>query len=135
VATLSKAIVVDASPADVWDAVRDFGNAHHRLFPNTLQESTLEGDERVVTFGNGRSVHETLVTSDDEAMRLVYAIIGGDLRHYNASLVVTPQEKGSRVVWTVDLLPHDAASTISRIMDGGLADMKATLEATPSASS
>jgi hypothetical protein len=135
VATISKEITVSIAPADAWDAIRDFGNAHKRLFPNMLHETTLEGEERVVTFRDERSVRETLVTSDDESMRLVYAIIGGNMRHYHATLQVFPDKSGSRIVWTVDLLPNDAASLIARIMDSGLADMKATLEATASASS
>lgn len=84
-----------------------------------------------MTFRDGRTVRETLVTSDDAAMRLVYAIINANLRHYHASLHVIAEGNRSRIVWTVDMLPDDAAPMISRIMDAGLADVKATLEAAP----
>lgn len=130
-ATIVKEALVRVQPAVAWAAIRDFGNVH-RLFPNMLIESTLEGQERVVSFRDGRSIRETLVTSDDAAMRLVYAIVNGNLRHYQASVHVAPAPQGSRVVWTVDLLPDDAAPMISRIMDAGIADLKAALEASAS---
>jgi len=125
-ATIVREALVGVKPADAWNEIRDFGNAH-RLFPNALSETSLEGNERVVTFRDGRSVRETLVTRDDASMRLVYAIINGSLRHYQASLQVIGNGDESRIVWTVDLLPDDAAALIARIMDAGIADLKTSL--------
>lgn len=130
-ATIRKSVLIDVPPDRAWDAIRDVGNLHTRLFPHMLGDTVLEGDERVVTFADGRSVRETIVTIDDEAMRVVYAVIGGALRFYSASFEVRDENGRSRVHWTVDLLPDEAAQRIARIMDGGLADMKPTLEASP----
>ncbi|HEY5341977.1 MAG TPA: SRPBCC family protein [Candidatus Aquilonibacter sp.] len=128
-ATIRKSVLIDIPPERAWDAIRDVGNLHVRLFPHMLSDTVLEGDERIVTFADGRSVRETIVTVDDGEMRVAYAIIGGALRHYAAAVEVTPKNERSLVQWTVDLLPNEAAERISRVMDGGLADMKSTLEA------
>ena len=36
-ASIHKDISIDASPADVWDAVRDFGAVHTRLAPGFVR--------------------------------------------------------------------------------------------------
>jgi hypothetical protein len=53
VASIRKEIDVDVVPAKAWDAIRDVGAAHTRLFPGALSDCHLEGDVRVVTFANG----------------------------------------------------------------------------------
>jgi len=66
---------------------------------------------------------------DDDARRLVWSVVGGRMTHHNASLQVFGDGNGrSRVVWIADLLPHDLAGTIARMIDQGMAVMKTTLE-------
>src|SRR3954464_5238340 len=88
------------APADrVWDALRDFGAVHQRVAPGFLTDSKLEGDDvRVVTFANGAVARETLVSSDDESRRLVYAIMDQRFRHYSASVQAFAEGEGSRVI-------------------------------------
>ncbi len=52
-ATIYKEFLVDADPAAVWDALRDVGAAHERLFRGVLVDAHMDGDARVVTFANG----------------------------------------------------------------------------------
>ena len=94
------------APADrVWDALRDFGAVHQRVAPGFLTDSKLDGDDvRVVTFANGMVARETLVSSDDQQRRLVYAIMDQRFKHYSASVQVFPETSGSRLVWLIDLL-------------------------------
>jgi hypothetical protein len=85
---------------------------------------------RLVTFGNGMQLRERLVTRDDGARRLVYTAEGGRATHYNAVVeVLDGPAGGSRLVWTVDLLPDTLAPAIDGMMAMGAQAMQATLRA------
>src|SRR5215470_19716381 len=98
-ASLRKEISTNASPDDVWAAIRDIGALHTRLVPGFVTDTQLAPGERVVTFGNGMVVKEPIVDIDDDARRLVWTTMGGSLAHYNASVQVFAEGAGSRVVW------------------------------------
>jgi len=127
-ASLHKEIWIDAACDAVWDAVRDIGALHTRLVPGFVVDTQLDGDARVVTFGNGMVVREPIVSLDDERRRLAWAAVGGAATHYNASLQLYPEAGGTRVRWTSDFLPHAIEPGISAMQDQGLATMKRTLE-------
>jgi hypothetical protein len=91
-ATIQKDILIDAEPAEVWDALRDFGALHTRLVPGFVTDTKLEGDARIVTFGNGTVAREVLVTCDDDRRRLVYAIKNERLSQHSASAQVLPND-------------------------------------------
>ncbi len=75
---------------------------------------------------------ELIVDVDDEARRLVWAVVGGRMTHHNASLQVFADGEGrSRVVWIADLLPNELAGYISGLIEQGMAVMKKTLEIHP----
>jgi carbon monoxide dehydrogenase subunit G len=129
-ASIRKETVIDAPSAAVWDAVRDVGALHVRLVPGFVVATRLEGDDRVVTFGNGAIARERIVDLDDAARRLVWTIVGGRFTHHNGSVqVLEAAGGGSRVVWITDLLPHALAVPIGAMMEEGLSVMKRTLEA------
>jgi hypothetical protein len=71
------------------------------------------------------------VGADDQARRLAWAVTGGSLglTHYNASAQVIPDGgKGTRFVWTADLLPDHRAAAVTQLIEHGLATIKKTLE-------
>jgi carbon monoxide dehydrogenase subunit G len=117
-----------AAPALVWDAIRDVGALHTRLVPGFVVDTRLEPGARVVTFGNGMVIKEPIVTVDEDARRLVWGAVGGPLTHYNGAVQVFAEGSGSRVVWTADFLPHEAAATVGPMIEAGLATMKKTLD-------
>ena len=128
-ASIRKEISTRASSDAAWAAVRDIGALHTRLVPGFVVDTRLEGGERIVTFGNGMVIREPIVAIDDEARRLVWSAIGGRLTHYNSSAQVLEGPSGdTRVVWTADFLPHDAAEFIGGMMEQGMAAMKLTLD-------
>ena len=129
-ASLVKAIVTRARPEMVWDAIRDVGALHTRLVPGFVVATELVPGGRRVTFGNGMVVDEPIIGSDDKHRRLAWTATGEALpfRHYNAAVQVFPHEDGSRVVWSVDLLPDEAAAFVAPMMEQGLTVMKATLD-------
>ena len=128
-ASIRKEIVTRARPAEVWDAVRDIGALHTRLVPGFVIATRLEPGARVVTFANGMTVREPIVTIDEQDRRLVWSAVGGSLTHYNASAQVVAEPDGSsRVVWIADLLPDEAARSVEGMMDAGMAAMQAALD-------
>ena len=109
-ASIHKDIPIDAQPADVWAAVRDFGAVHQRLAPGFVIDARLDGDARIVTFANGNVAREQLVDCDEARRRLVYAIANERVSHYSASVqVVADGEACTRLIWIVDVLPHEIA--------------------------
>ena len=128
-ASIRKEILTRAHPDDVWAALRDIGALHTRLVPGFVVDTKLDGDTRVVTFGNGMVVREPILEVNDQTRRVAWAAIGGQLTHYNASAQVFAEPDGSsRIVWLADLLPHEAAGVIDPMMTEGAKVMKHTLD-------
>ncbi|MDM0023049.1 SRPBCC family protein [Variovorax saccharolyticus] len=129
-ASIRQEIQVAASAEKIWDAVRDVGEIHHRLVPGFVTDCRLEGETRVVTFGNGMVVRELIVDCDDAARRLAWSASGGRLTHHNASLqVIAEDATHSRLVWIADLMPHEMAEPIAGMIAAGMQAMKQKLEA------
>jgi carbon monoxide dehydrogenase subunit G len=127
-ASIHKDIAIQAPAHEVWDAVRDFGALHTRLVPGFVLDTKLEGEARIVTFANGTVARELLIDSDDARRRLAYAIISERMKHYGASVeVVADGDTNSRVIWTVDVLPHEIAPYIGGQMDQGVLAMQKAL--------
>jgi hypothetical protein len=128
-ATIRKEVHIHASPHRVWDALRDVGALHTRLAPGFVVDTRLDGNARIVTFGNGLVVREDIVTVDEATHRVVWAIIDQQFQHYNgAAQVEANSDGGASFFWTVDLLPDEAAGDVDAMMEAGIAVIKATLE-------
>jgi Polyketide cyclase / dehydrase and lipid transport len=128
-ASIRKDILTRARPEDVWAALRDVGALHTRLVPGFVVDTKLDGDTRVVTFGNGIVAREPILEINDATKRVAWAAVGGRLTHYNSSAQVFAEPDGSsKVVWLADVLPHEAATAIDRMMTEGAKVMKDTLD-------
>jgi len=133
-ASIRTETTIDASPDEVWDALRDWGALHTRLVPGFVTDTRLDGPDRIVTFFNGVTVREVLVTLDDTARRLVWSIVDGPYSHHNgAAQVLLDADGTTRFVWTADLLPDAAAERTKELMEQGTATVRRTLEAARSA--
>jgi carbon monoxide dehydrogenase subunit G len=127
-ASIHKDISIDAPPADVWAAVRDFGNLHQRLVPGFVLDARLEGEARIVSFANGTMARELLVDCDDARRRLVYAVISERINQHSASVqVVADGDSRARLIWIVDVLPHEIAPYIDGQMDQAALAMQKAL--------
>ncbi len=114
-ASIHKDIGLNAPAHEVWDAVRDFGALHTRLVPGFVLDTRIDGDARIVTFANGTVARELLVDCDAARRRLVYAVISERVKQHSASVeIVADGETRCRLLWTVDVLPHE----IAPYMDG-----------------
>src|SRR5262245_46830835 len=128
-ATIYKEAEIGRSADFVWYARRVVGAIHKRLVPGFVVECKLEGDSRLVTFGNGMTVREVIVAVDDKTRRHAWSARGEPLTHHNASIQVFAEGADKcRVVWIADVMPNEVADTVGEMMSQGLAAMKRTLE-------
>jgi hypothetical protein len=127
-ATLHKNVLLPAPLDEVWGAIRDVGALHTRLVPGFVVDTRLDGDARIVTFGNGMIAREVILSLDDTRHRLAWNAEGGSTTHYNAVLEAFAEPGGTRVVWTTDLLPNTMAEPIAAMQDQALATMRKTFE-------
>ena len=128
-ATIRSEIKTRAKPSEVWSAIRDIGALHTRLVPGFVADTKLEPGARVVTFVNGVTLREPIVTLDDEARRLVWTHEGGRARHYNGALEVSEVAGGlTSVVWTADFLPDDIGGYMAQAIEAGMAAMQRSLD-------
>jgi carbon monoxide dehydrogenase subunit G len=127
-ATIRKELRLARAPADVWDAFRDVGAIHNRVARGFVLDTKVDDGARMVTFANGFVARELIVTIDDAARRLAYAVVGSpNLTHHNASFQVLEDGAGARIIWIADILPDAAAAAIGGMMDAGVQAMRATL--------
>lgn len=126
-ASIRKEFEIDASPGEVWAAMRDVGAIHLKLVPGFVTDCRLDGDARIVTFANGVTAREVIVDLDDDARRIVWSASGGRLSHHNASAQVFNESGRTKVVWIADLLPNEMKLAISGMIDAGAAAMQKAL--------
>ena len=94
----------------------------------------IEGNTRVVTFGNGMIAREEIVSVDPTQHRVAWAVVGQQFRHYNGAAWVESEPKGgSRFFWSADLLPDEFAPQVDAMMTAGIEVVKQTLEASAQA--
>ena len=129
-ASIHHEIFIAADPDAIWSAARDVGRLHDRLVPGFVTATEMLAGEgapvRRVTFINGRVVDETIVSIDDDARRVVWAI--KEFEHHNGVLSVAAAPDGTQVTWVADVLPDELADEVSPAMAHGLAMMKAHFE-------
>lgn len=114
--------IINAAPDTVWAGLSAFGEAH-RVFAGVLTGCVLESsDVRAVTFANGMVARERLIGLDHERRRIAYSVL--NFAHHNAAFEVRPHLEGSRVIWSCDVLPHEADEQIRPLMQAGFAAMK-----------
>lgn len=70
-----------------------------------------------------------MVDSDDQARRLVYAVVGGRLTAHSASVQVVADGNATRLVWISDFLPNELQPYIASQMDEAVKAMKKALSA------
>src|ERR1700761_3112436 len=87
-ASIHKEIPLDASPAAVWDVVRDIGAVHTRFAPGFVVDTVMDGEDRIVTFANGFVACEVIVDIDEARRRLAYSVRSERITHHNASFEV-----------------------------------------------
>ncbi|MEC3917845.1 SRPBCC family protein [Nocardia sp. CDC160] len=131
-ASITREILIDVPPDQVWEVVSDFINGPLRMAPDLVTATTDLGDNtREVTFTHGTVVRERLITLDPDTRRFVYSVYAGTPTplHDNAVMQIFPHgDNASRFVWSRDLLPDSLAAPYAATMDQALLLFKKTLE-------
>ena len=126
-ASIRREAILQAPMHRVWEALRDVGALHTRLAPGFITDTKLDGEARIVTFGNGMVVRELIVDIDESQQRVSWAVVGTALTHHNASFQLFDEGSDrTRGVWIADFLPHEAAPRVAAMIEEGLAAMKRT---------
>jgi len=116
-----RTIDVPASADQVWDVVGNFEDPV-MLAPGFAVACEMVDGERLVSFADGGSVREALVSRDELRRRLSYAAVAGQARHHHAVMHVVPvDERSSRIEWVTEVLPDHIAGFIEKRMDEGAA--------------
>lgn len=127
-ATIRHHIQVDRSPDDVWKVVSDAG-AISAWFPG-IETSSAEGDERRCSVAGGTELVEQIVTVDNDLRRFQYRITEGmPVESHLGTVDVLPDGDRSLVIYSTDVQPDDAKELMDGALAGGLAGLKAHLEA------
>jgi carbon monoxide dehydrogenase subunit G len=126
-ATIRKEIEITAPVTAAWDALRDVGALHTRLAPGFVKDTKMDGKARIVTFTNGMTTREDIVSIDETARRVCWAVVGQKFTHFNGAAQVLPEGSGCRFVWTTDLLPDELAPAVEQMMTAGIAAILKTL--------
>jgi hypothetical protein len=129
--SIRKEILVDATPEQVWDAIRDVGAVHVRLIPQRVVATRIEGNTHILTFANSNTARELIIDVDDTTRRLAYTVVEGrmPMQHHQAVFQIFPDgAQQTRLVWTTDFLPNELATEIRMRVEYGALDMKKALE-------
>jgi polyketide cyclase/dehydrase/lipid transport protein len=130
-ASIRTEFIVEADAERGWKTVGDWANGPADMARGHVVSSSADGPVRVVTFADGRIARERLVTCDDAARRIVYSVIGDDVRpeHDNAVMEIVADGEGRcRFVWSRDVLPDELAQPFLAAMREAGAVIRRTLE-------
>lgn len=132
-AKIRNEVRIDASPANVWKIVRDYGNVH--TWSPLVSRTKVEGKMRYCTLAEGTPapggvLREEVFSIDDRTLRLEYSVVGAPfpIAFHRAALEVFPDGDGSLVVWTTNVEPDELAAGFSPAFDASLAGLKRAVE-------
>ena len=125
--TILRNIDVDATPEAVWAKVSDTSRISDLI--GFVASSEQTGDTRVCNLEGGGSLTEKIVSVDPDLKRVLYSITDSPLGmdFHVASMQVEGNGSGTRLVWTVDVLPSEAAGHLAPLLDSACDDMSSSL--------
>ena len=124
---VTETVQLNAAPAKVWDAVKDFDkwSAWHPAVASTkitTGGANAAGTVRVLSLNGGGEVNETLTKFDAGTMSYAYVINSSPLPvdHYASTIVVTKSGDGSLVTWTSSFDAKGAPDADAKKVIGGV---------------
>lgn len=127
-ARVIKEIDIARSPDEVWAIAGD--PAGIAAWVPALTGSSVEGDTRTCTLGDGGVITEKLVDRDDAGRSYRYTIVESPFgfSSYESTIEVEATSEGSKVVWTTDMEPDAMADQMAPLYEQSLAGLKQQLE-------
>jgi len=129
-ASITKEITIETSADAAWEVISDFAAGPTRMAPGFVTDTHHEADHRHVTFADGTTARERLISLDHDARRIVYSVVGGTAQpeHDNAAMhIIADGPHRCRLRWSRDVLPDTLAEPMAAVMDQGLVVIKRTL--------
>jgi len=113
--TVAESMVVNASPAKVWEVIGPFGAMWHPLIAQIRLTGTGVGQLRNVETIDGKKIIERLDSTDNAKRQYRYSGVSGmGASNYTGILEVAPKDSGSAVTWRVQYLSDGQATLIIR---------------------
>jgi len=146
---VSEKIIIDASPTDVWNAVKNFHNMswHPAVMETTGEGGNEPGATRTLNLGEGAEIHEVLEKHVEEDMKYFYRITEVDVKvlpvnNYSSWLIVRAAADGAtEVEWKgafyrgyqnnnppPELNDEAAVNAVTGVYKGGLENLKKLCE-------
>ena len=128
--TVSKSVVLDADPDDVWSVIGSFDLSWHPRVARVRLTGTGIGQLRTMKTLDGRDIVERLESIDNVRRCFRYTNIAGmPVSHYTGMLEVKPKHGGCVVDWRAQFLANhqtDRAvkSMVSTLLNSGLESLK-----------
>ena len=117
-ASVIRQIIIDATPAAVWEVHGDFAGGPMKAAPGVFIACDVDDGVRTLTFADGQAAKERLIARDEGARRIVWGWIGDQVIHDNTSMQVFAEgEHQTRLVWIHDVLPDNLAGWLGDAMD------------------
>ena len=113
------------SADDLWAEAKNVGGLSGLL--EVITESSLDGDHRSCTRGEGGVLAETIMSIDDEHKRVAYTITDSPfpIEAHAASMQVTDAGGGkSTFRWITDVKPDEMADGLGPMLAGEIAQME-----------
>jgi uncharacterized membrane protein len=111
-AHIHETIEIDAPADEVWDLAGD--PARISEWVPALADSTVEGDRRSCTTGEGAAIEERILERSDDGRYYTYEILGGPLplSSYRSRLSVAGHGDHSHVDWEANLEPNNPGQEV-----------------------
>jgi hypothetical protein len=105
--TVSKSVVLDADPDEVWSAIGSFDLSWHPRVARVRLTGTGIGQLRTMETLDGKEIIERLEAVDNAKRSMRYTSIAGiAASHYTGTLEVKPNGRGSVAEWRVQYLAN-----------------------------
>jgi len=132
--TIVETITIEASPDAVWQVAGDPATIGEWV--PALSGSSLVGDQRSCTTGDGGKIAERILSHSDDDRSYTYEIVESPLplRSYRSTLQVHDHEGHSRVRWEAEFeafapeQEDELEETFTGIYREGLLSLRAQLE-------
>ena len=124
-ATIHLESTLDLSPAELWGRVRDVGAVSEML--NIIDQSSLEGDVRSCTLGDGAELSELILGIDDDHHRVAYSITHSPFpidAHASSMQVFAAADGKSTLRWITDIKPDGLADAFGPMLAGAMTDLE-----------